>query len=209
MTNGAGEATGSCTRASAEPAPARIFVGVKVADDVAQQLTELARPLERQGARLVARRDIHLTLVPPWSETQVKAAIERLPEAASIFGGFPLTFAHLAYGPTARHPRLLWVGCVAGDELTKLRCTLLNAYGQIDARQFVPHVTLARIPHHGRAVARDNPIARTLSLTQYVTSVELFQSPRKGESGYRVLASSLLGKDPSASTALPGDTPHD
>jgi 2'-5' RNA ligase len=190
--------------AQPETQPLRIFVGLKIAAEVAGALAELARPLERYAVRLVPRNDIHLTLVPPWNESRIADAIETLRTAVGGFGTFVLAFAHLGYGPTLRHPRLLWVDCAASNELKNLRTALLAAYGRTDARPFQPHVTLARIPKNGRAIARHTPIDRMLSLTQCVNSVELFQSPPKGQSGYQVIASLSLGTRPHLqSTQLP------
>jgi 2'-5' RNA ligase len=112
---------------------------------------------------------------------------------ASGFNSFLLTFEHLEYGPTLRHPRLLWARCVAGSALKELQAALMTAYGRTDTRPFRPHVTLARIPQNGRSAARKHPIDQPLSLEQCVRSVELFESPAKGQSGYRVLVSFPLG----------------
>ncbi len=172
--------------------PSRVFVGLKIAPDIAHALAELAKPLEREAARSVASSDIHLTLVPPWNESRRADAVARLSGAVDGFTTFRLAFAHVGYGPTGHHPRLLWVDCAAGDELKNLRAALMTAFGQTDARPFQPHVTLVRIPKHGRAVARRHPIDQALLLSQWVTSVELFQSPPKGQRGYQIVASCPL-----------------
>jgi len=172
--------------------PARIFAGIKIEATAARELSELARPLASCAVRLVPKNDLHLTLVPPWNESGIARTVERLGIIASGFNCFSLAFEHLGYGPTLRHPRLLWAGCVVSCELKELRMTLLAAFGREDARPFHPHVTLARIPQNGRSFARKYPIDRPLTLTQCVRSVELFQSPSKGESGYQVLSSSPL-----------------
>jgi 2'-5' RNA ligase len=130
--------------------------------------------------------------VPPWDEPETAGTLEA---AISDFNPFVLTFTHLGFGPNLREPRLLWIECAASDELADLRIALLAAYGRSDSRPFVPHVTLARIPKNGRTVARRNPIDRTLLLTQFVASVELFQSPPPGKRGYEVLASLPLGRN--------------
>jgi 2'-5' RNA ligase len=144
----------------------------------------------------VPSADMHLTLVPPWNEPDVVNAVERLQAAASGFAAFPLNFVRLAYGPTLRHPRLLWAECVVSNVLVELRMALLAIFGQIDPRPFRPHVTLARIPTREQRNARKAPVGQSLSLAQYVTSIELFQSPLKPQSGYQVLASVGLGPEP-------------
>lgn len=172
----------------------RIFVGLRIAPEIAGELARLARGLNQSDVRFAAAADIHLTLVPPWHERSVPEAIETLRRVASGFGAFPLTFQHLGYGPQPRRARFLWVDCAAGDELAKLRAALLQAYRQADARPFRPHVTLARIRGDGRSTTRKHPIDQELSLSHPVESIELFQSPAPGASGYRLLASVQLGK---------------
>jgi 2'-5' RNA ligase len=92
--------------------PIRVFVGIKVASHIAGELAKLVKPLERLPVRLIPPADIHLTLVPPWNEADVPGAIEKLHKAVRGLQTFTLTFAHFAYGPARRRPRLLWAECV-------------------------------------------------------------------------------------------------
>jgi len=175
--------------------PHRVFVGIKIVPELAQILAGMAKQLGNEGVRLVPDHDIHLTLVPPWNENDVVGASEKLRHAIFGFGCLSLTFENLRYGPTARHPHLLWVECTVSSELSGLRTALLTSFGQVDPRPFRPHITLARIPRGGRIIARKHPLGQSPSLTQHVTSVELFQSPPKGGSGDQVLASLALGSE--------------
>ncbi len=177
---------------TANDRPARVFVGLKVVSEIAEELTQFAQRLERFAVRVITPSDIHLTLVPPWSESSPPEAIEKLRNVAEKFSAFSLTFSRVGYGPDPRRPRLLWADCAVTDELTGLHSELLAVYGQTDDRPFRPHVTLARIRANGRLIARKHPIDQKLSLTQQVESVELFQSPPPGERGYRILATARL-----------------
>ncbi len=181
--------------ATASQKTVRVFVALKVAPRIARELAQMAGDLERLRVRLIAPDDIHLTLVPPWSETSVPGAIEKLRGVAGKATPFNLAFVHLSYGPQPRRPRLLWTECTASPELTALHAALLLVYGQSDERPFRPHVTVARIRGNGAAVARKQPIDRALAFSQQVETVELMQSPPPGKVGYRVLASLPLGRD--------------
>ncbi len=191
MANGNTTPLGSPT---ANRRPVRVFVGLKVAPEIASQLAGLAIGLKKFAVRLIPTTDIHLTLVPPWEEASVSEAIEKLRLVAARLGAISLTFQHVGYGPEPRRPRLLWAKCAVTDELSALRAALLETYGQDDERPFRPHVTLARIRGNGFTIARKHPIDRELSLTQRVESIELFQSPPPGGSGYQILASVRLGE---------------
>jgi 2'-5' RNA ligase len=164
-------------------------VGVKIATDIAEELAKLVQPLEGLPVRLIPAADLHLTLVPPWNEADISAAIEKLREAICGLRGFTLTFKRIAYGPTRRRPRLLWAECAPTEDALEMQVLILAAFGQLQERPFRPHVTLARLHKMGRAIAGKHPFDQTLSLTQRVKSIELFRSPRKGERGYVVLDS--------------------
>jgi 2'-5' RNA ligase len=181
------------TESSGGPQAMRVFVALKMAPEIADELAQMAQELERLPVRLISPADIHLTLVPPWNEVSIPEAVGKLRRVVDRFGVFILEFRHVGYGPEPRRPRLLWAECAAGSELTQLRAELLLAFGQTDERSFRPHVTLARLRGNGAAIARKHPVDRNLALTQRVGSVELMQSPAPGESGYKVLASSLVG----------------
>jgi 2'-5' RNA ligase len=169
--------------------PIRVFVGIKVASDIAEELAKLVKPLECLPIRLIPPLDMHLTLVPPWNEINVPDAIEKLQKAICGQQAFALTFEHLIYGPTRRRPRLLWVECAPNGEIVKMQALLLATFGQAQEKPFRPHVTLARIRRNGRAIASEHPFNQTLSLIQRVGAIELFKSPGRGERGYQVLAS--------------------
>ena len=177
--------------------PARVFVGLKIAPDIATQLAEFATALNQPSVRRVASADIHLTLVPPWNEAFIPEAIKKLRRVAVRCEAFWLSLRRISYGPQPRRPRLLWVDCGTGEAIITLRTALLEVYGQTDERPFQPHVTLARIRSDGPLIARKYPMDR-LSLAQHVDSVELFQSPPPGETGYRTLASCRLRKSSDA-----------
>ena len=168
--------------------PVRIFVGIKVAPELARQFALLAKR-ERVPFRYVPAGDIHLTLVPPWNEASIPDAVAKLRQAMEGLSCFSLIFERLCYGPEPRRPRMLWAECAPNAEIIALRSALLSAFGQESERPFRPHVTLARIGINARPVAEENPVNQTLCLTQAVNSVELFRSPAPGESGYEVVAS--------------------
>jgi 2'-5' RNA ligase len=195
---------GGLTVGSGSPQPARVFVALKMAPEIAEELAKMAGGLGRFPVRLIAPADIHLTLVPPWNEVSIPGAVEKLRRAADGFGEFTLEFRRVGYGPEPRRPRFLWAECAAGPEIAQLRAMLLLMFERTDERPFRPHVTLARLRGNGAAIARKYPIDRDLALAQHVGSVELMQSPAPGERGYKVLASPWFGANPEFSAGAPG-----
>ncbi len=180
--------------ADVKPA-SRIFVALKIAPDIAQELAQIARPLEQFSVRVVAPADIHLTLVPPWNEPTIQEAIDRLRHVVSDHPSFSLELRRVGYGPQPNRPRFLWVECENNDRLDALHAALLRVFGQTDDRPFLPHITLARLRDSGARIARKCPLDREVALRQAICTVELMQSPRPGERGYRVLASLPLSEN--------------
>lgn len=168
-------------------------MALKIASDLAQELAALSAEIAKPAVRRVAAADIHLTLVPPWSEPSIPDTIAKLARIGEKHAPSELAFRHVGYGPEPRRPRLLWAECLANRELAELRSALLAAFGQSDERPSRPHVTLARIRGHRAAIARKHPFSRDLALAQRVASVELMRSPPPGGTGYTVLASLPLG----------------
>ena len=168
---------------------ARVFVGLKVAPEIAQKLAQFASALERFPTRFTPSEDIHLTLVPPWDETCIPDAIEKLRAALSGSGPFLLTFTRLSYWPDRRHPRLLCAECLPTDEIAALQSALSCAFDQKDAKPFRPHVTLARMQRGSQAAAGKKEMDRKLSLVQSIDTVQLFQSRTQAGENYHILAS--------------------
>ncbi|VFU16630.1 protein of unknown function (plasmid) [Methylocella tundrae] len=69
---------------------ARVFIGIRVDPEIARQFATIARSLEIYPVRLIRAADIHLTLVPPWTETNIADAVEGLRHALQPFGSFNL-----------------------------------------------------------------------------------------------------------------------
>src|SRR5208283_739166 len=60
-----------------------------------------------------------------------------------------VTFRGLGWFPNARHPRVLWAGVEAGSEVAELAAEIERVLEPLgiarEARNFQPHLTLARI----------------------------------------------------------------
>jgi len=173
------EGNGTRSGSGKMSAASRVFVALKMAPDIAQELAQIARqPLERFAVRPIAKDDIHLTLIPPWNEPAVPTAIETLRLAVEKHYAFTLEFRHVGYGPDPKRPRLVWVECAVSKELMSLHTALMLAFGQRDERPFLPHATLARIRGNGARVARKCPVDRDLALIQEITTVLVFAISR-------------------------------
>src|SRR3989344_3802180 len=118
-------------RWGAAKAPARrVFIGIRVGGDALDALLELQEGLPPIPMRKIPKRDIHLTLVPPWMERDIAGAAKRMRDALERPFSFPLKFKYLEYGPDRSDPRLIWVTCDASKRLIELKKRLLKAFGR-------------------------------------------------------------------------------
>jgi len=143
--------------------------------------------------RWIAGRNLHITLVPPWEESE----IERV---ASVLAGveaapFEVRFSRAESGPDRGAPRLIWATGETPAALLRLRDTVTTALGiEPERRPYRLHMTLARYrpTPPGQVVARVPP--RPVDWRMPVGSFALYAShllPSGAE--YEILREVKLG----------------
>ncbi len=169
--------------------PQRVFIGIKMSEEIADACVKLQADLADLPARFIPPEDIHLTLVPPWDESDIRFAEYTLQTTLFPAKCFTLELQRLSYGPDPMRPWLAWIECAASAELVALKKELMKAFGARDSVPFTPHVTIARFSEKDAEVLTHRPIDRSVRLSMRVDSVQFFSSPGKGGEGYTVLAS--------------------
>lgn len=147
----------------------RAFVAIELPEPVKARLRAVVDHLERaqlRGLRLVKPEGLHLTLkflgsVPA---TRVDSIVDALSQVASTQPPFAVALDGVGTFPDRGAPRVLWVG-IGGDlpamrELHRRLDTTLERLGyEPEAREFNPHLTVARIrqgtPPAARAAAAE------------------------------------------------------
>jgi len=131
----------------------RLFVALELPAAVRAGLGEIAqrlRPVATPAVRWTNPAGIHLTLkfigeVAAGQRSGIEAALAGVRGAQSI----PVIFRGLGWFPDARRARVLWAGAGAGKELAELAASIEQALEPLgiprEEREFLPHLTLARI----------------------------------------------------------------
>lgn len=172
--------------------PRRVFIGIKLSEDLADAFINLQSMFGELPGRFVPPKDIHLTLVPPFNTRDVPFVKSEMHRILAEVHRFKLRFLRVKWAPDKERPRLAWVECGATKEMIALKKKLLHVFGQKEKVPFVPHMTIARFKPSDAEKVAHRPILRPVRMSMDVESVELFQSPHKGGSGYKVLASIKL-----------------
>ena len=148
----------------------RCFIAVEIEEPVRQHMLDLQEHLRGTSAELhcPAADDLHLTLLflgitPAADVPRLAALMDGVAQFQSPFklesGGVDI------FGPPSR-PRVLWVGIQPHQALARLQRVLAEGVQRLghplEAREFVPHLTLARV----RRIGNDR------SLTSAVESIK-------------------------------------
>jgi 2'-5' RNA ligase len=128
----------------------RIFIGIDLDPEVRGRISRFLEGVESfaPDARWVRPESLHVTLKFIGEQTgeQVEAVAQCLRRVES--GGFEIRVGGYGFFPTAKAPRVFWVGIQAGPQLAALVGSIDAAVAELgiprEDRAYCPHLTLAR-----------------------------------------------------------------
>ena len=184
----------------------RIFIAIDIPAEIRARMVEFierARPYA-SDARWARPEGLHVTLkfVGEVKEDQLERIKSAL--AAVKAAQFPMTFSNTGFFPTAKSPRVFWIGVSGGEALTQLAAAVDNATQSAgvpkEERAYSPHLTLARAGSAPGIQHQLKPLAsfvETAPAPQFGTMTAdafwLYQSqPQRGGSKYTKLAKFAL-----------------
>jgi 2'-5' RNA ligase len=145
----------------------RLFVALDLPGDVRRSLAEVMNQLKPKcrEARWVRPESMHLTLKfigHAVADGDMQKLAELRAALATIRSDAPveLHFRGIGFFPNGRRPRVVWCGIQASPNLAQIAADIDRALDPLDIpreqRDFVPHLTLARIepPRHNETLAR-------------------------------------------------------
>jgi|SRR5882672_3360588 len=128
----------------------RVFVAIDLDSEVREKITRFLEGVHgfADDARWVSSESLHITLkfIGEQKEEQVPAIIEHLRGVSG--NSIDIHFTGHGFFPTAKAPRVFWIGIQAGPELGELAASIDSALSELkippEGRAFSPHLTLAR-----------------------------------------------------------------
>jgi RNA 2',3'-cyclic 3'-phosphodiesterase len=149
----------------------RTFVALDIPDAIREGIRGFVSKLRPAcpTARWIGMDGAHITLkfigeVPDQSVPAISAALSHVRGAAPI----AVDFRGVKFTPNERHPRVLWIGIDAQQQLAELARAIESALEPIgivrEQREFSPHLTLARFKQGNsiasliRAIAAAGPL---------------------------------------------------
>ena len=128
----------------------RIFVGIELEEQVREKIARFLEGVRgfSPDARWVRPEALHVTLkfIGEQTEEQIAAITERLRGVAGE--NMEIRFQGYGFFPTAKAPRVFWIGIQAGAALATLAGDIDASLAELkiprEERPFSPHLTLAR-----------------------------------------------------------------
>lgn len=128
----------------------RIFVGIDLDPDVRARIELFLDGVQgfAPDARWMRPESLHITLkfIGEQPPGQVEAVTERLRQVEG--SAFEIHSAGYGFFPTAKAPRVFWIGIHAGPQLTELAENIDKGTAGLgiprEGRPYSPHLTLAR-----------------------------------------------------------------
>ena len=128
----------------------RLFIALDIDDEIRQRLGGFLEGVSgfSPDARWVRLESLHVTLkfIGEKPLETVSALQESLTKVS--VPPFSLTFSGTGFFPTAKSPRVFWIGIQAAPELQRLAAAIDDATALLgipkEDRAFSPHLTLAR-----------------------------------------------------------------
>ena len=128
----------------------RLFIALDIDDQIRQRIGRFLEGVTgfSPDARWVRLESLHITLKfigekPPDVIPSLQEALEKVSAKP-----FDLTFSGTGFFPTAKSPRVFWIGIQAPLELQRLASAIDDTTALVDIpkedRAFSPHLTLAR-----------------------------------------------------------------
>jgi 2'-5' RNA ligase len=128
----------------------RIFIGIDLDPEVRERIARFLEGVQgfAPEARWVRPESLHITLkfIGEQTPEQVAAIAERLRRVEG--GALEIRCGGYGFFPTAKAPRVFWIGIDSGPQLAELAETIDKATAELgiprEDRAFSPHLTLAR-----------------------------------------------------------------
>jgi 2'-5' RNA ligase len=132
------------------PTNVRIFIGIDLDDGIRGKIARFRDGVSgfAPEARWVRPESLHITLkfIGEQNPEQVELITQRLRQVQS--SAFEIRLSGYGFFPTAKAPRVFWVGIHAGPPLAELARKIDAAVAELgiprEERAFSPHLTLAR-----------------------------------------------------------------
>jgi len=159
---------------------AKIFLGLAPSREFFETYEGWRAHWKHLPVRWLEAEDLHITIVPPWHEANPeRVKLKLLDFKSSHTVGILLHFNYVSFGPSLKHPRLIWAEGVAPEKLILLKDELEEFLGlEKTAKPLRLHITLARFKEEQFANFPVQDISQNADWVCHVEDILLMESSK-------------------------------
>lgn len=177
--------------------PHRVFIAINLPDGAKEKLLAYKNKWPEVPAKWTTPENLHITLafLGNTSNQELAEVCELMQQVGERCKPFSVDIQHIAYGPDARRPRMIWALIEKSPELLNLQKDVEKTLGQGSDKKFFPHLTLARLKAFElqRMEWEEIPqINEEISLSFTVSSIEVMESELKRSGPRYTICQSVL-----------------
>lgn len=171
----------------------RIFLGFRISNDLTRIIVDWQKQKKFPDfVRFIEPENLHMTLIPPWYESEIDKVAFLLSNFLNEqkFFPFEVEFTRIASAPRLKTPRILWLKGKKIVQLESFRDALAEKLRlEKEKRKFIPHITVARFKR-GKTIPN---FKEPMFYREKLNNLVIFESKlsRRG-AFYRVLESFKL-----------------
>lgn len=123
----------------------RIFIALPLPSNLQEKITAWSKKVKKLPVRFIEPKNLHITIIPPWYESNIKEIENRLTSFEKSIGKIKIKFHHISFGPHPQNPRLIWIVGDTPPQLIILKEKIEKVLAlPKENRPFKTHVTIAR-----------------------------------------------------------------
>ncbi len=152
-------------------------MGIKASCGIEDEFLAWSENFIKLPVRWVNPKNLHITILPPWYESDLVSAKEKLKFITSKIKPFDIFFRSISYGPSRHKPRLIWAEAAISTQMLVLKDMIEQFFGiASDIRTTRVHITLARFRPEDFSRFSIKNLYEKIKWNERVCSVVLFES---------------------------------
>ncbi|OGZ41610.1 MAG: 2'-5' RNA ligase [Candidatus Ryanbacteria bacterium RIFCSPHIGHO2_02_FULL_45_43] len=172
----------------------RVFVAIGISEELKGRISQWQNKFSTLPVRWIGKKNLHVTIIPPWYEENVEKVKQAIQEAVCHVGFFDLQFHRITFGPSQNRPRLIWIEGPSPKKLIDLTMKLEKVLRKkSERRSFLLHLTVARFKPEIYSTFSIKQLDEKVLWNEKVASVVLMESRLlKGGADYESIAACSL-----------------
>jgi 2'-5' RNA ligase len=161
----------------------RVFIALPISKNLKIKIEKWRDEFIKLPVRFIPAENLHITLVPPWYEENVKKVINKLEDphfARKIKGRLLPLSIHLKkarLAPSSSQPRLIWLEGETPQALLELKKEIEKILNKKpEKRNFLLHVTIARVKKEEEKRLKHIGFEKEIDWKDSIESIALLES---------------------------------